>query len=46
MEAAGVEARRIADIVEWSFQKALDEASDVELGTKMLGPSSTPIARR
>ena len=43
MEAVEVEARRITDIVEWSFQKALDEGSQKELDTKNVGPKSTPM---
>jgi len=43
MEAVSVEARRIADIVEWSFQKALDEGSSIEMSTKLLGPKHTPM---
>ena len=43
MEAVGIEARRIADIVEWSFQAALDQASMKELGSKIVGPRSSPL---
>jgi hypothetical protein len=43
MEAVGTEARRIADIVEWSFQVAMDQASYTALGTKRVGPRATPL---
>ena len=43
MEAVGIEARRIADIVEWSFQAAMDQASMKELGSKVVGPNSSPL---
>ena len=43
MEAVGVEASRISDIVEWSFQAALDSQSNQLLGTKLVGPKSTPM---
>ena len=39
----GIEARRIADIVEWSFQAAMDQASMKELGSKVVGPKSSPL---
>ena len=43
MEAVGIEAKRIGDIVEWSFQAALDGQTDKLLGTKMVGPKVTPL---
>ena len=43
MEAIDIEAQRIADIVEWSFQAALDKGSSRTLGTKVIGPKATPM---
>ena len=43
MEAIDIEAQRIADIVEWSFQAALDNGSSRTLGTKVIGPKATPM---
>ena len=46
MEAVGVEARRAADILEWSFQAKLDEESSRQLGTKYVGPKASPMLDR
>ncbi len=37
MEAVGVEAGRVADILDWSFQAALDEVCQRRLGSKRVG---------
>ena len=46
MEAVGIESRRIADILEWSFQAKLDEECKKQLGTKLVGPKATPMLTR
>ena len=43
MEAVDTEANRIADILEWSFQAKLDKVCKEQLGTKIVGPKSTPM---
>ena len=43
MEAMEIDTTRIAAIVEWSFQAALDRGSAKELGTKLVGPKATPL---
>jgi hypothetical protein len=43
LEALGVEANRVADIVEWSFQAALDKGSEQTIGTKTVGPRASPM---
>jgi hypothetical protein len=42
LNAVGADSQRISDILEWSFQKALDEVAFDRLGTKFVGPKSTP----
>jgi len=42
LEACNVESQRIADILDWSFQKALDEVAAVHLGTKHIRIRPTP----
>lgn len=42
MEAVGVEAQRVMDIMEWSFQVTLDEVCQAKLGSKRVGPKSVP----
>jgi hypothetical protein len=41
--AAGVEATHMANILDWSFQHALDEVAYEHLGTKWTGPKATPV---
>jgi hypothetical protein len=42
-QAAGVEAAGLADVIEHSFQVALDEVAAEHIGTKWVGPKATPI---
>jgi hypothetical protein len=42
LEAMGVEAHRVVNIMEWSFQARLDKVSDRELGVKRIGPRASP----
>ena len=42
-EAAGVDAARVGDLLEWSFQYALDKVAAEKLGTRKVGPRPTPI---
>jgi hypothetical protein len=42
LEACNVESQRIADILDWSFQKALDEVAAAHLGTKHIRERPTP----
>jgi hypothetical protein len=41
--AAGLDDSRMADVLEWSFQKALDGVAAERLGTRFVGPSPTPL---
>lgn len=43
LEALGVEYNRVVDLVEWSFQVALDKGAAQKLGTKRIGPRATPM---
>ena len=42
LDASNVESSRIADILDWSFQCALDKAADKHLGTKKIRIRPTP----
>jgi hypothetical protein len=42
MEAVEVEANRVADILEWSFQARLDQVCHQQIGTKKIGPKPVP----
>ena len=42
LDASKVESQRIADILDWSFQRALDEVSNTYLGTKHVRARPTP----
>jgi hypothetical protein len=42
-QTAGVEAAGLADVIEHSFQVALDEVAAEHIGTKWVGPKATPI---
>lgn len=42
MEAIDAETTRVADLLDWSFQNALDEVAHIHLGTKTLHPKPTP----
>ena len=42
LDAVGADSNRIADILEWSFQRAMDEVAADQLGTKWVGLGSTP----
>ena len=42
LDASRVESERIADILDWSFQSALDEVADVQLGTNKIRLRPTP----
>ena len=39
--AAGSEASSVANLLDWSFQLALDEVASEQLGTKWVGPKDT-----
>ena len=41
--AAGADAARVADVLEWSFQHSLDRMAAEHLGTRTVGPRVTPI---
>ena len=41
--AMGAEAARLSEVLDWSFQQALDETAAVQLGTKWVGPKTTPV---
>ena len=41
--AAGLDDSRMADVLEWSFQKALDGVAAERLGTRFVGPTPTPL---
>jgi hypothetical protein len=43
VSAMEADTTRISDIIEWSFQRALDEAAFEQLGTKFVGPRPTPL---
>ena len=43
VSAMEADSTRISDIIEWSFQRALDEAAFEQLGTKFVGPRPTPL---
>jgi hypothetical protein len=42
LDAVKADSARIADVLEWSFQHALDEVADERLGTRRLRPKATP----
>ena len=46
LEAVGTDSDCVADIMEWSFQRALDEVAGSMLGTKFVGPPGTPTVDR
>jgi hypothetical protein len=41
--AAGVGSSEIANILDWSFQHALEEVAHEHIGTKLVGPKATPV---
>jgi hypothetical protein len=41
--AAGLDDSRMADVFEWSFQRALDGVAAERLGTRFVGPTPTPL---
>jgi hypothetical protein len=41
--AAGLDDSRMADVLEWSFQRALDGVAAERLGTRFVGPTPTPL---
>jgi hypothetical protein len=41
--AANLDDSRMADVLEWSFQKALDGVAAERLGTRFVGPTPTPL---
>jgi hypothetical protein len=43
VSAAGAEPSAVGDMLEWSFQLALDEVASEQLGTKWVGPKGTPV---
>lgn len=43
VSAMEADSARISDIIEWSFQRALDEVTFEQLGTKFVGPRPTPL---
>jgi hypothetical protein len=42
LDASRVESQRISDILDWSFQRALDDVAFTELGTKRIRLRPTP----
>jgi hypothetical protein len=42
LNAVEADANRISDVLEWSFQLALDEMAAEHLGTKVVGPRAVP----
>ena len=42
LEASSVQSQSIADILDWSFQRALDEIADAHLGTKHIRLRPSP----
>jgi hypothetical protein len=42
-KAANLDDSRMADVLEWSFQKALDGVAAEQLGTRFVGPTPTPL---
>ena len=42
LDAVNADSARIADVLEWSFQHALDEVAGERLGTRRLRPKATP----
>ena len=46
LEAVDADSKRIADILEWSFQRALDEVAAEQLGTKKVGLRPAPAVDR
>jgi hypothetical protein len=42
-EAAGLEAKNVADVLDWSFHLALEEEAAIQIGTKKLRPKATPL---
>jgi hypothetical protein len=43
MDAVDADSRRMADVLEWSFQKKLDEIAYAQIGKKWVGPASSPL---
>ena len=43
VKAAGDDASKAADVLDWSFQAALDEVAAEHLGTKWVGPRAVPV---
>ena len=41
--AAGLDDLRMANVLEWSFQRALDSVAAERLGTRFVGPTATPL---
>lgn len=41
--AANLDDSRMADVLEWSFQKALDGVAAERLGTRFVGPTPAPL---
>jgi hypothetical protein len=41
--AAGLDDSRMGDVLEWSFQRALDGVAAERLGTRLVGPTPTPL---
>jgi hypothetical protein len=41
--AAGSEAQKVGDVLDWSFQLALEEEAAIHIGTKKVGPKATPL---
>jgi hypothetical protein len=41
--AAGLDDARMGDVLEWSFQRALDGVAAERLGTRFVGPTPTPL---
>ena len=42
LDASNVENQRISDILDWSFQRALDEVTHAQLGINQVRPHPTP----
>jgi hypothetical protein len=42
-QRAGTDVAHLGDVLDWSFQHALDEVADEHLGTKWVGPKATTV---
>ena len=42
-KGSGLNSVHVGNVLDWSFQQALDEVTESELGTKWVGPSAVPV---